>query len=163
MTHDYRAIEAENLEWTKRGTKWTPSRLVRVQTPTCRCQIRDTRGFQQITLHVNDPNFEVFVEKMEAIARHFCAGPDVSWCPCIDQWREMRLNAFDKTLYFTKDTEVVDNPLAFEACACILEVSGVWQTRAADSDETRMGMRWQVVQVKEQTVEAPRSLEIDSD
>ena len=100
-------------------------------------------------------SFTQFIRDIEDTARDVVCKDRVSWISCINTRNELRINGFDGVLYFDVDGRVVDNPLHFKSCACLLELAGIWTTQDMVTHETRAGLRCKVIQLKEQRMEAP--------
>lgn len=152
---DFRALDVGTFKWTSTPSrKWILAPPLRVQTPIAKCSIRDTAQFQSIQLQLHDDNFLAFMSHVEAMTRESIPKPEgiVDWCSSVNAWGEMRLTGFDDTLYFDVHGEVMENPLHIQACAALIEVTGMWSSMNMESGVTRMGLRWKLLQIKQQSL-----------
>ena len=152
---DFRAIDVCKLQWTSSPSrKWVLAGALRVQTPIAKCFIRDTAQFQSVNLQFNDDKFLEFLSSVETMTQESIPKPSggVDWCSSINSWGEMRLTGFDSTLYFDVHGDVIENPLHIKACAALIELTGMWSSMDMESGITRMGLRWKLLQIKQQSL-----------
>lgn len=159
---DFRSVDVSSLRWTKtpRGAAASaPSGKVVVQTPLLACAVRPMRSAfsQGWSLELRIPGgdglgdqFAAFVDSVmrSAVAWGGITG-DAS--PPLSEFmgtRSLRVTAFNDTLIFDKDGNLVHDPAGAKACSCLLELQGAWTSPA------RWGLRWRVAQVK--LADAPR-------
>jgi hypothetical protein len=153
---DFRVVRPCSLKWLPQVRQTVPvAPATCVQTPPSACDIALLPGRYALTLslagHAAHTQFLDFVFDLEEhaqrharrLARH---GPNPTWRPCIDAGGlvpTMRLSAFDDAKFFDRSGGKVFDPTGFQACSCLLELTGVWVAEAS------WGLRWKVLEVKE--------------
>ena len=150
---DFRRASVASLKWFPQSRTTVPVTPIRVQTPPGKCVISLLPGRYSVELtlsgHPAHPAFVRFLEEVERHAlqhaRQHARHPSARWFSCTDADSlvpTIRLSAFDDTRFYDRDGSPHACPTDFEACACLLELTGAWTT------ETAWGLRWKVLEIK---------------
>lgn len=137
-------------------------RKLRIQTPACRCRLFRDSSTASLYLYA-DPtslheSFWSYVSSLETFCSAIPHMKDLEASSCIRNETSIRLNVWESTEWFDMQGVHVQSPETLAACSCILEFTGCWLSATG-----KWGLKWKVVQIKEEPVPPKQELQFLDD
>lgn len=124
-------------------------RKLRIQTPKCRCRLFRDSATASLYLysdgHEVQDDFLMYVKGLEDYCSSLAFLRDSELSSCIRNERSIRLNVWESTEWFDLEGVHVQSPETINGCSCILEFTGCWL-----STGQKWGLKWKVMQIKEE-------------
>jgi hypothetical protein len=125
-------------------------RKLRIQTPKCRCRMFRDGATSSLYLYSDDHEVQQDFLKYVTALEDYCSSltylRNCELSSCVRNETSVRLNVWESTEWFDLEGLHVPSPESLNACSCILEFTGCWLSAGQ-----KFGLKWKVVQVKEET------------